>query len=130
MNARPAVALVLALAALAAGLGIGASGSGAPAVTFLPDNPSKPYTITAIDYHFHDAHPTIPLSPDRTVRWTNQGTLVHNVTIPAIGFSKDIPVGGAIEIDRLGQELGGSGTYTFFCRYHANLGMSGTIVVS
>ena len=25
----------------------------------------RPYVVTAIDYHFHDAHPTFPIGPDR-----------------------------------------------------------------
>jgi hypothetical protein len=98
-------------------------------VIVAPDDPSLPYGITAIDYHFHDAHPTRPLGVTRTVLWTNQGSVAHNVTIPAIDFSKDIAVGQTIEIKDLGKKLGGPGVYTFFCKYHAPLGMSGTIII-
>ena len=100
-----------------------------PAISILPDDPSQPYGITAIDYHFHDAHPTFPLAPTRTVTWTNAGTVVHNVTFPQFGFSKDIPLGATIRIHDLGKKLGGPGTYTFYCAYHANLGMVGTIII-
>jgi hypothetical protein len=101
-----------------------------PPITLGSDDPSTPYGITAIDYHFHDAHPSIPLAPIRTVVWTNAGSLKHNVTIPALGYSKDLPVGATIQIANLGLKLGGPGTYTFFCKYHDNLGMAGVIVIA
>src|SRR5207248_2124236 len=80
-----------------------------------PDNPNQPYGIVAIEYHFHDAHPSVPLEPTRTVIWTNEGTLKHNVTIPQINFSKDFTPGQTIKIKDLGRKLGGAGTYQFFC---------------
>jgi hypothetical protein len=101
-----------------------------PPITLGSDDPSTPYGITAIDYHFHDAHPSIPLVPTRTVVWTNAGSLKHNVTIPALGYSKDLPVGATIQIADLGLKLGGPGTYPFFCKYHDNLGMAGVIVIA
>ena len=58
-------------------------------VSVAPDDPSIPYGITAIDYHFHDAHPSRVLTSDRSVRFTNQGTVKHNVTFPEFGFSHD-----------------------------------------
>jgi plastocyanin len=104
--------------------------SGLPPITLGSDDPSTPYGITAIDYHFHDAHPSIPLSPNRTVLWTNAGSVRHNVTIPALGFSRDLPVGATIQIARLGEKLGGPGTYPFFCKYHDMRGMAGLIVIA
>ena len=113
------------------------SGGGPSAATGLPiitresDDPSLPYGIVAIDYHFHDAHPSIPLDPSRDVTFSNVGRVKHNVTFPELGFSKDIPVGATIEIHDLGAKLGGAGTYTFFCNYHyAAFGMAGTIVIT
>jgi len=103
---------------------------GLPVIVPGPDDPSLPYGITAIDYHFHDAHPSIPLEPTRTVRWTNIGRVRHNVTFPDVGFSKDLSIGGTFEIDELGRKLGGPGTYSFFCKYHDTLGMSGVIVIA
>lgn len=136
MNRRLPAAVLAAVLAL--GLGMPACRSDratstttsiVPAISILPDDPSQPYGITAIDYHFHDAHPTFPLAPDRTVTWTNDGTVVHNVTFPQFGFSKDIPLGATIRIHDLGKKLGGPGTYTFYCAYHQNLGMIGTVII-
>ncbi len=95
-----------------------------------PDYPNLPYGITAINYHFHDAHPTRPLSPDRAVLWHNDGSVLHNVTILALGFSKDLPVGATITITKLGRKLGEPGRYRFYCAYHLSLGMKGTIVIA
>jgi plastocyanin len=96
----------------------------------LADDPTKPYGVTAIDYHFHDAHPTLPLSPDRTIIVTNQGRVRHNVSIPGTDFTKDIEPGDRIVLRNVGALFGGPGTHVFICRYHANLGMKGTVIVS
>jgi Cupredoxin-like domain len=100
-----------------------------PPIVQEPDDPSQPYGITAINYHFHDAHPSLPLMTNRTVMWTNQGTVKHNVTIPALNFSRDIKPGEGFRIEDLGRKVGGPGVYTFFCAYHATLGMTGVIVI-
>jgi cupredoxin-like protein len=135
VSGRPSAAAFLAALALGVCLpgcregGSTTAVSTIPAISILPDDPSQPYGITAIDYHFHDAHPTFPLAPSRTVTWTNDGTVVHNVTLPQLGYSKDVPLGATIRIRDLGRKLGGPGTYTFFCAYHENLGMIGTIII-
>jgi len=129
---------LLACGFLASGLAActGAGAGGSPTlppearVSVLPDDPSQPYGIVAIEYHFHDAHPSRPLSVNRTVVFSNQGTLKHNVTFPQFGFSQDFSPGQTITIKDLGQKLGGPGVYTFFCKYHANLGMVGTVIVT
>lgn len=105
------------------------SDGGFPIVVQQSDNPAIPYGITAIDYHFHDAHPSLPLTPTRTVSFVNDGRVKHNVTIPDLGFSEDLRLGGVIQIENLGRKLGGPGTYTFYCAYHAAFGMSGTLVI-
>jgi hypothetical protein len=96
----------------------------------LADDPTKPYGVTAIDYHFHDAHPTLPLSPDRSIVVTNEGRVRHNVSIPGTDFSADIEPGDRIVLRDVGELFGGPGTHVFFCRFHASLGMKGTVVVA
>jgi hypothetical protein len=88
------------------------------------------YVVTAIDYHFHDAHPTLPIGPERDLIVRNQGRNVHNVTIPALGFSRDVPPGGEVVIHSIGDRLE-PGRYELFCQIHlAAFGMRGVIVIS
>jgi hypothetical protein len=94
-----------------------------------PDDPSLPYGITAIDYHFHDAHPTRPLGMTRTVVVTNEGSVVHNLTIPGTNINKDLKPGQKLVIPDIGRLLGGPGYYPFFCDLHIPQGMAGVIVI-
>jgi plastocyanin len=90
----------------------------------------RPYVVTAIDYHFHDAHPTLPIGPGRALIVRNQGRNVHNVTIPALGFSQDVRPGGEVVIRSIGERLE-PGRYELFCQIHlAAFGMKGVIVIS
>jgi Cupredoxin-like domain len=134
---RRAASALLGCCLLAATLAAcGGPGAGSPSlppaarVSIFPDDPSLPYGIVAIDYHFHDAHPSRPLATTRTVVFSNQGTLKHNVTFLQFHFSQDFRPGQTITIKDLGKKLGGPGVYTFFCKYHADLGMIGTIIVT
>jgi hypothetical protein len=128
----PALVCAALLAGASTACG-GAAGPPQPAggrITVASDDPSLPYGIVAIDYHFHDAHPSLPIAPDRPVHFVNEGTLKHNVTFPQLGFSRDFDPGQAFTIKDLGRKLGGPGVYTFYCAYHyAAFGMQGTIIV-
>ena len=126
--------MLLAAAVTCSTAGAGGSGptlgaTSGPTIRTLPDDTSRPYAITAIDYHFHDAHPTVDLDPERAVTFSNQGSVVHNVTIPAIRYSRDIRPGERITIEALGERLGGAGVYELYCAYHTDRGMRGTLVV-
>ena len=92
-------------------------------------SPQPPYVITAIDYHFHDAHPTLPIVPGRALVVVNDGVNVHNVSIPGTGYSHDISPGTQIEIPDIASFLGGPGEYPFYCRFHQSMGMTGVIIV-
>jgi hypothetical protein len=114
---------------------LGAFGPQGPSPAPLPvitqaDDPTQPYYIVAIDYHFHNAHPTIPLGVDREVIFESDAMNLHNVTIPSIGYSKDLRVGGQIVIPHIGSLLSQPGRYTFYCKYHVDRGMAGVIVIS
>ena len=92
--------------------------------------PAGPYVVTAIDYHFHDAHPTFPIGPDRDLVVRNVGRNVHNVTIPALGYSQDVRPGHELTIADVAEQLGAAGRYPFFCRFHRDRGMKGSIVIA
>jgi hypothetical protein len=101
----------------------------AAAGLFLHQGPPD-YVVTAIDYHFHDAHPTLPLGPGRDLVVKSASENVHNVTITAAGFSQDVRPGGQLRIPDIAELLGGPGRYSFHCAYHEDRGMTGVIVIS
>jgi hypothetical protein len=94
-----------------------------------PDPDARPYVVTAIDYHFHDAHPSLPIPLDRAVQFSNQGRNPHNVTIEGTAYDHTIEPGERITIDPIGSLLPSPGRYAFVCRLHADRGMSGVLVL-
>ena len=88
-----------------------------------------PYVVTAIDYHFHDAHPSLPIELDRAVQFSNQGRNLHNVTIEGTSYDRMIQPGQRITIDPIDSLLPAPGRYPFVCRLHADRGMSGVLVL-
>jgi len=88
------------------------------------------YVVTAIDYHFHDAHPTTPIGPGRDLVVKNDGRNVHNVTIPGTTYSEDVRPGDRLVIRNIAAFLRGPGEYPFFCRFHESLGMTGVIIIA
>ena len=89
----------------------------------------RPYVVTAIDYHFHDAHPTLPIGPGRDLIVKNAGRNLHNVTIPALGYSRNVQPGGQLDIADIAAHLS-PGRYVMFCKIHRDRGMSGVIVIA
>ena len=85
-----------------------------------------PYVSVAVDNHFHDVHPVDDkeIDVDEAFVVRNEGSNLHNVTFPGTDISVDVGVGESWRIDPAG-DLGGLGTYTFFCKYHASEGMRG-----
>ncbi|MEX2275259.1 MAG: hypothetical protein WEA10_06830 [Actinomycetota bacterium] len=100
-----------------------------PEVVGFNDDPSRPYVVTAIDYHFHDAHPSLPIAPDRRLIVRNQGANTHNVSFPGTDFSENIKPGADVVIVEPGRLLGGPGRYRLVCVLHADRGMFGTVVI-
>ena len=89
-----------------------------------------PYVVTAVDYHFHDAHPSLPIAPGRAVEFSNQGSNLHNVTIPGTNVRRNVRPGRRITIARIGSVLSEPGRYPFFCELHIDRGMKGVLVVT
>ena len=98
-------------------------------VAVLMGTAPRPYVVTAIDYHFHDAHPTLPIGPGRDLIVKNQGRNLHNVTIPSLGYSRNVQPGKQLEIDDIADTLS-PGRYVMFCKIHRDRGMSGVIVIA
>jgi plastocyanin len=95
-----------------------------------PGGERGPYVVTAIDYHFHDAHPSLPIGLDRPVQFSNQGRNPHNVTIEGTDFDRTIRPGERMTIDPVASVLQEPGRYPFFCKLHADRGMSGVLVIT
>jgi hypothetical protein len=117
---------VVLVALLAAGC---APGSGSPPSPSLLQDPNRPYVVTAVDNHFHDAHPSEPLTLDRALEFKNEGRNLHNVTIAGTTLTRDFEPGERISIPSLGSLVDGPGRYRLICKYHADLGMTGDLVV-
>ena len=98
-------------------------------VAALMGTPPRPYVVTAIDYHFHDAHPTLPIGPDRDLIVKNQGRNLHNVTIPALDYSRNVQPGDQLDLGDIADQLP-PGRYVMFCKIHRDRGMSGVIVIA
>jgi plastocyanin len=98
------------------------------AATLLRQQP-RPYVITAIDYHFHDAHPTLPIHPGRDLVVKNAGRNLHNVTIPALDIAADVAPGDELNVEDIAGRLE-PGSYEILCRFHEDRGMTGLIVIA
>jgi hypothetical protein len=97
-----------------------------------PPSPAEgrgPYVVTAIDYHFHDAHPSLAIPLDRAVQFSNQGRNPHNVTIRGTDYDRTMQPGERITIDPIGSLFDGPGRYPFVCKLHADRAMSGVLVL-
>ncbi len=95
----------------------------------LGRGPQEPYVISAIDYHFHDAHPTQPIARGRDLIVSNVGGNLHNVTIPVLDYSRDVQPGQRLVLRDVASLFDGPGRYSMVCLYHEDRGMTGTIVV-
>jgi hypothetical protein len=93
------------------------------------DRTPGPYVMTAIDYHFHDAHPSLAIPLDRAVQFSNQGQNPHNVTIRGTDYDRTMQPGERITIDPIGSLLPAPGRYPFVCKLHADRAMSGVLVL-
>jgi plastocyanin len=111
-------------------LALGAALSGLALGLLLAGEEQSPYVITAIDYHFHDAHPTFPIGPGRDLVIKNAGRNRHNVTISALDYSMDVAPDGQLVIEDAASRFGRPGRYPFVCLFHEDRGMSGTIVIA
>ena len=103
-------------------------GSPGPSPTILQD-PNRPYVVTAVDNHFHDAHPSEPIALDRRLVFKNEGRNLHNVTISGTTLSQDIVPGERFSVVQIGSLVDGPGRFRLICKYHADVGMSGDLVV-
>jgi plastocyanin len=85
-----------------------------------------PAPVTMMDT-FYEPN-CVAVSSEQSVALTNAGNLDHNFTIQGTDVSFDVEPGEDEETDEVGDTVQ-AGTYRFFCRFHEDQGMVGTIVV-
>ena len=84
---------------------------------------------------------TVNIAKGDTVKWTNSGLITHTVTFdPDQAVNKDdiaLPAGAApfgssdMEEDAtFSHTFTVKGTYKYVCKYHEEMGMKGTVIVS
>ncbi|MGH2724402.1 MAG: cupredoxin domain-containing protein [Actinomycetota bacterium] len=122
MRSRSAVALALAFAVTACG------GDPDPGPGETPDD-GGPYVVVAVDYHFHDAHPSKPIAGDLVVEISNQTSNVHNVTFLGLDFDRNVRPGKRLRIAPISDVLPEPGRYPFVCKFHRDRGMTGVLVI-
>ncbi len=84
-----------------------------------------PATLTAMDNFFDPS--CIALSSTQQVAITNAGNQLHNFSVTG-AINVDVEPGEDVETDEIGTDLS-AGTYRFYCEYHEEQGMVGTLVV-
>ena len=97
------------------------------AAALLVSEPA-PYVVTAIDYHFHDAHPTFPIEETRSGR-QEPGSQPAQRDDPGTGVLEGCP-SGCVAHDRADRDRLAPGRYELFCRLHRDRGMTGVIVIA
>jgi plastocyanin len=85
-----------------------------------------PAPVTMMDNFFDPL--CVAVSSTQGLSLTNAGNLDHNFTVQGTDLSVDLAPGEEEETSELG-ELVNAGTHRFFCRFHEDQGMVGTIVV-
>jgi plastocyanin len=113
------------------------SGSAAPRtvggdrVVYNPEPSTGPFTVVAVDDHFHDIHPVdrTRISGSRPFIVKNEGRNLHNFTVVGTHISVDIRPGHELAWAKLGAHLK-PGFYRVICIYHYYLGMKGTFIVT
>jgi len=82
-------------------------------------------TVTVRDNSFDPQSKSVNVGD--TIRWTNQGANTHNVTFdaPLSANVGDMTPGTSVS----SPVFTTAGTFTYFCRFHQSLGMTGTVVV-
>lgn len=85
-----------------------------------------PAPVTMMDNFFDPL--CVAVSSTQGLSLTNAGNLDHNFTVQGTDLSVDLAPGEEEETSEVG-ELVRAGTHRFFCEFHEDQGMVGTIVV-
>ncbi|HYZ11853.1 MAG TPA: hypothetical protein VE962_08165 [Actinomycetota bacterium] len=85
-----------------------------------------PAPVTMMDSFFDPL--CVAVSSTQSLSLTNAGNLDHNLTVQGSDLSIDLAPGEEEETSEIGGFIR-AGTHRFFCRFHEDQGMVGTLVV-
>jgi plastocyanin len=126
-TAIAAPGLVMVLAACGSSSGGASSTPSAGTAAACPGNASpatgSTITITAADFCFMPATLNLDAGKEVKVTFVNAGTAEHNLTVG----STDVGEGEAGKTQTFTFTPTGSGAVQFFCKYHKDKGMIGTV---
>ena len=84
-------------------------------------------TIRLYDRHYEPNVLSGPPGLRVTLMVRNEGTQLHNFSLPAQTIAQDVPPGSIVAVP---VEMPSSGDAVFFCRFHRDAGMLGALVAS
>jgi plastocyanin len=132
---RSGFPIVLAAAVLVACNALPEPGEGEPEAT-PTETPTEcaevsategaPAPVTMMDTFFDPS--CLAVSSTQAITLTNAGNLDHNFTIQGSDLSMDLSPGDEEETGEVGDFVE-AGTFRFFCRFHEDQGMVGSITV-
>jgi plastocyanin len=73
--------------------------------------------------------PCLVVLGGQNLRLVNEGANLHNFSVEETQVDVDVPTGTNENTEAIGQVVP-AGTFTFFCKYHRELGMEGDITVT
>jgi YVTN family beta-propeller protein len=81
--------------------------------------------LEADDYYFSPTFLRGKPGQKLTLLVESEGSILHNLTIPALGIDRDIPPKGKVQVD---VTFPSSGVLAFTCKFHGALGMNGQLL--
>lgn len=89
----------------------------------------KPTTpeLVAQDFTFQPTEFPVGAGRQLTFTFTNDGQVVHNLSVPAIGVDFDLDAGGSETVILVPPAT--PGPVEFVCKFHQDRGMRGTFLV-
>ena len=138
---RAAILISLGVLAAACGGGGGGGGNNGGSDQSPPASPSPTSGGSAANCTDESSGPVFKLVQQNTafdpkclkvksaqaIRIDNKDSVLHNFTVPNTQVNVDIQPGTTFNGESAGLA---PGTYQFFCRFHKNSGMTGTLVVT
>ena len=81
--------------------------------------------LEADDYYFSPTFLRGQPGQRLTLIVESEGSMLHNISIPALGIDKDVPPKGKVQVN---VTFPASGVLSFSCKFHGALGMNGQLM--